>query len=133
MADLTAEGVVVGTTRYMAPEQARGQRVDSRADIFSFGAALYQMITGRYAFQGDSVPEISTAVLRDDPKPLSAVAPANSPRTGTDRRPLSSQRPGAQVPTAGDLKVALEELRESLNREKGLVSLSVRRRRTVSR
>ena len=75
MADLTAQGLVVGTTRYMAPEQARGQPVDPRADIFSFGAVLYEMVTGQYAFEGDSVPEISTAVLRDNPKPLSGVAP----------------------------------------------------------
>jgi eukaryotic-like serine/threonine-protein kinase len=59
----------------MAPEQARGQPVDPRADIFSFGAVLYEMIAGRHAFQGDSVLEISTAIVRDNPKPLVDVVP----------------------------------------------------------
>jgi eukaryotic-like serine/threonine-protein kinase len=69
--DLTAEGMVVGTTRYMSPEQARGKPVDARTDIFSFGAVLYEMIAGRHAFDGDSVLEIATAVVRDNPAPLS--------------------------------------------------------------
>ena len=112
MADLTADGVVVGTTRYMAPEQARGQRIDPRADIFAFGAVLYEMVTGQYAFQGDSVPEISTAVLRDNPKPLSAAAP-DVPRD-LERIVARCLRkdPERRFQTAGDLKVALEELRE---------------------
>jgi Tol biopolymer transport system component/predicted Ser/Thr protein kinase len=110
--DLTAEGVVVGTTRYMAPEQARGQRVDPRADIFSFGAVLYEMVTGHYAFQGASVAEISTAVLRDNPKPLSDLAsdlPADFERVITK---CLRKDPARRFQTAADLKVALEDLCE---------------------
>jgi len=112
IADLTAQGVVVGTTRYMAPEQARGEPVDARADIFSFGAVLYEMIAGRHAFPGDSVPEISTGVLRDNPKSLSDVAP-QAPRE-LERVVARCLRkdPARRFQTAADLKVVLEELRE---------------------
>jgi serine/threonine protein kinase/Tol biopolymer transport system component len=129
VADLTAEGVVVGTTRYMAPEQARGQRVDARADIFSFGAVLYEMITGRYAFQGDSAPEISTAVLRDNPKHLSAVAPGAPRELERIVARCLRKDPERRFQTAGDLKVALEELREESESGEGSVVPVTRRRR----
>lgn len=63
----TAEGCIVGTAAYMAPEQALGKPVDSRTDIFSLGAVLYEMLTGRRAFEGDSAISTLTAVLRDEP------------------------------------------------------------------
>jgi len=72
---LTVEGAILGTLNYMSPEQAEGKRVDARADIFSFGAVLYEMTTGRRAFEGDSTIAILSAVLRDDVTPLKVVAP----------------------------------------------------------
>lgn len=66
----TAEGTIVGTPAYMSPEQAEGQRVDARSDIFSFGALLYEMLTGQRAFQGSSGVATLTAVLRDNPPDL---------------------------------------------------------------
>ena len=68
---LTAEGSILGTVNYMSPEQAEGKRVDSRSDIFSFGAVLYEMLTGNRAFQGESEISTLTAVLRDQVKPIS--------------------------------------------------------------
>src|ERR671918_610996 len=64
----TDPGAVMGTVGYMAPEQVRGQKVDHRADIFSFGAVLYEMLTGRRAFRGDSAVETMNAILKEDPK-----------------------------------------------------------------
>lgn len=64
----TAEGAILGTVAYMSPEQAQGQRIDARSDIFSFGAVLYEMITGERAFQGSSGLATLTAVLRDTPR-----------------------------------------------------------------
>jgi serine/threonine protein kinase/Tfp pilus assembly protein PilF len=64
----TAEGTIIGTVAYMSPEQAQGRRVDARSDIFSFGAVLYEMITGERAFRGDSGIATLTAVLRDTPR-----------------------------------------------------------------
>jgi serine/threonine-protein kinase len=71
----TMEGSILGTVSYMSPEQAEGKRVDARSDIFSFGAVLYEMITGRRAFKGDSDVSTLSAVLRDEATPISALVP----------------------------------------------------------
>jgi serine/threonine protein kinase len=69
----TEEGTIVGTTAYMSPEQAQGKPVDARSDIFSFGAVLYEMVTGRRAFRGDSKLSILSAILKDEPEPASSL------------------------------------------------------------
>jgi Tol biopolymer transport system component len=66
-AALTAAGAVLGTARYMSPEQVQGEEVDTRTDVWAFGCVLYEMLTGRAGFPGRSVPEVLAAVLRDDP------------------------------------------------------------------
>lgn len=66
-AALTAAGAVLGTARYMSPEQVQGVEVDTRTDVWAFGCVLYEMLTGRAGFPGRSVPEVLAAVLRDDP------------------------------------------------------------------
>ena len=66
----TISGTVLGTAPYMSPEQAEGKPVDERSDIFSFGAVLYEMLSGTRAFGGDSCAQVLSAVLRDDPPPL---------------------------------------------------------------
>jgi serine/threonine-protein kinase len=71
---MTERGVVLGTPAYMSPEQAQGKPLDARADIFSFGAVLYELLTGARAFPGDSVAGVLSAVLRDDPAPLDVPA-----------------------------------------------------------
>jgi serine/threonine protein kinase len=63
----TNTGVILGTAAYMSPEQAKGREVDRRTDIFAFGCVLYEMLTGRPAFEGDGVPDILSAVLKSDP------------------------------------------------------------------
>jgi WD40 repeat protein len=72
---MTHAGMVVGTLGYMSPEQAAGRAVDFRSDQFSFGAMLYEMASGRRAFQRKTGPETLTAILREPPEPLSQVAP----------------------------------------------------------
>ena len=67
--------MIVGTVSYMSPEQAEGRKVDARTDIFSFGAVLYETITGRRAFCGGSALSILSAVLREEPKPAAEIAP----------------------------------------------------------
>lgn len=69
----TAEGTVLGTVTYMAPEQAEGQSADVRSDIFSFGAVLYELLSGTRAFGGNTVAQILAALLHEDPRPLSTT------------------------------------------------------------
>ena len=65
--DATRAGVILGTAAYMSPEQAKGKRVDRRTDVFAFGAVLYEMLTGKKAFRGESVSEVLAAVMKDEP------------------------------------------------------------------
>src|SRR5207248_2210581 len=75
----TDPGVVIGTVGYMSPEQVRGKGVDHRSDIFSFGAILYEMLSGRRAFQGESAADTMSAILKEDPPDLSETNQNISP------------------------------------------------------
>jgi len=109
----TEPGMVMGTVGYMSPEQVRGQPADHRADIFAFGAILYEMLTGKRAFQKPTSPETMNAILNEDPPAMSSAAP---------RFPHSLQRivhrcleknPERRFQSASDLAFALEALSDS--------------------
>jgi serine/threonine protein kinase len=72
-APMTVQGSILGTVSYMSPEQAQGAKVDARSDVFSFGCVLYEMVTGRKAFEADSPLLTLTAILRDEPLPVSGI------------------------------------------------------------
>lgn len=109
---LTQEGVIVGTTSYMSPEQAQGMPVDARSDIFSFGAVLYELATGRRAFPGETKLSILSAILKNEPQPASSVS-KDVPHD-LDRIIARCLRkdPGRRFQTMADLRVALAELAE---------------------
>jgi serine/threonine-protein kinase len=73
---LTEEGMILGTPHYMSPEQLEGKHVDVRADVFAFGAVLYEMLTGQKAFSGGSVAAVMAAVLNAEPAPLAGIQPS---------------------------------------------------------
>ena len=77
--EITEVGIPYGTATYAAPEQARGDRVDSRADIFSTGVLLYEMLTGTWPFKGQTAVDVRAAVLNEEPAPLSKVRPGRVP------------------------------------------------------
>jgi len=116
-ASLTVEGEIAGTPSYMSPEQAEGKPADERSDIFSFGVVLYELLSGRRAFTGDSTISILGAVLKEDPPPLTGV-PVELEKLVT--RCLRKD-PARRWQTMADLKVALEELREAPRRRPGLL------------
>src|SRR5689334_18479842 len=72
---VTQEGTIVGTFQYMSPEQIEGKELDGRSDIFSLGAVLYEMVTGKKAFQGKSQLSVATAILEKEPEPISSIKP----------------------------------------------------------
>ena len=72
--DITKAGTVLGTVAYMSPEQAKGEQVDARSDIFSFGLVLYEMLSGCPAFLRSSAIETTAAILRDEPRALGSAA-----------------------------------------------------------
>ena len=108
----TEEGTVLGTAPYMSPEQAQGEPVDARSDIFSFGAVLYEMVTGKRAFHGDTRASVMASILKDEPKPARALVDSlpreleriilRCLRKDLDRRSQSM----------AEIKLALEELKE---------------------
>src|SRR6267143_4018168 len=78
-APVTEEGMIVGTFQYMSPEQVEGKELDGRSDIFSLGAVLYELLTGKRAFEGKSQLSVASAILEKDPAPICAVKPMTPP------------------------------------------------------
>jgi Tol biopolymer transport system component/predicted Ser/Thr protein kinase len=105
---MTEPGSILGTLHYMAPEQAEGKETDERSDIFSFGAVLYEMLTGKRAFDGDSKTAILAAILKDQPQPISQFQP-QVPRA-LDRVVWKclEKKPPERWHSAHDLKQTLE-------------------------
>jgi serine/threonine-protein kinase len=105
----TQAGIILGTAAYMAPEQARGKPVDKRADIWAFGCMLYEMLSGRRAFDGDDISTTLAAVLRADPEwsGLPAAAPLGLRRL---LRQCLEKDPRRRLQAIGDARVQLEDL-----------------------
>ncbi|HEY6770592.1 MAG TPA: protein kinase [Candidatus Sulfotelmatobacter sp.] len=110
MATVTKSGAIVGTVAYMSPEQLRGKQVDHRSDIFSVGAILYEMLTGRRAFAGETEVDTMTAVLREEP-PEMDLAAANIPSAFQEiARHCLEKEPENRFQSARDLAFALQTL-----------------------
>jgi serine/threonine-protein kinase len=106
----TQEGAIVGTVAYMAPEQAESRKLDGRADIFAFGAVLYEMISGEQAFQGSSGLATLTAVLRDEPRELRETVPGVPPELEAIVRKCLRKSPDERYQTMGEVKADLEQI-----------------------
>ncbi|HET7451886.1 MAG TPA: protein kinase [Thermoanaerobaculia bacterium] len=106
----TDPGTVMGTVGYMSPEQVRGREVDARTDIFAFGAILYEMLSGRRAFKGDSHVETMSAILKEEPPELLESGKNVSPALDRIVRHCLEKSPEARFHSAGDVAFALESL-----------------------
>jgi Tol biopolymer transport system component len=107
---LTMPGLVLGTIGYMAPEQVRGLAADARTDIFAFGALLYELLTGRRAFAGDTTIDVMTAILKEDPPDLPTAERHIPPAVQRIVDRCLEKSPAARFQTASDLAFALESL-----------------------
>jgi len=105
----TAEGTILGTVGYMSPEQAEGKPVDPRSDIFSFGILLWEMLTGRRAFQRDSSANTLAAVLRDELPPPSSISTEVTPALGQAVLLCLRKDPARRIQHRSDVKVMLDE------------------------
>ena len=104
---VTARGTILGTFQYMAPEQIEGGHADERSDIFALGTVLYEMLTGRKAFQGSSDAGVLSAILKDDPPPVSQFLELASPALDNIVRACVAKDPDARVQSAHDLSLQL--------------------------
>ncbi len=105
----TEPGTVMGTVGYMSPEQVRGRPADHRSDIFSFGAVLYEMLTGRRAFRGDTAVETMNAILKEEPPGLAGSASGVSPALERVVRHCLEKGPEERFQSARDIAFALGE------------------------
>jgi Tol biopolymer transport system component len=106
----TDPGTVMGTVGYMSPEQVRGQEADHRTDIFSFGVILYEMLSGRRAFGGESAIEVMNAILKEEPSELGETNAKISPALDKIVRRCMEKKPERRFQTVSDLGFALEAL-----------------------
>ncbi len=111
--DRTEPGLVMGTVGYMSPEQVRGKAVDHRADIFAFGAILYEMLTGKRAFRKPTSTETMTAILNEDPPGISEISPNTPPALLRIVHRCLEKNPEQRFQSASDLAFALEALSQS--------------------
>jgi len=127
----TEPGVVLGTLGYMSPEQVRGKPADPRSDIFSFGAILYEMLSGRRAFTGDSAADTMSAILKEDPPDLSVTNQNVSPGLERIVRHCLEKNPEQRFHSAHDLAFDLEALSTTSGAPSAIGAIQAARRPVV--
>src|SRR6202163_3001682 len=110
---ITAQGTILGTLQYMAPEQLEGREVDARTDIFAFGVVVYEMATGKRAFEGKSQASVIAKILETDPPPISSLQPMTPPQLDRVVKTCLAKEPDGRWQTASDLCRELKWIAES--------------------
>jgi Tol biopolymer transport system component len=128
---LTQEGTILGTFQYMAPEQLEGREADGRTDIFAFGAVLYEMATGRKAFSGTSQASLISAIMQNDPPPISTVQPTFPPALDRVVKKCLAKDPEDRWQNAADLGSELKWIAEGSSAGVASPVTASRRRRSL--
>jgi eukaryotic-like serine/threonine-protein kinase len=123
---LTTEGMVVGTFQYMSPEQVEGREADARSDIFALGAVLYEMVTGRRAFEGKTTASTIAAILAAEPPSISSLQPLSSPALEATVKSCLTKDPEERLQTVHDVKLQLKWIQDSGSSSR-LAAVPVRR------
>jgi len=110
---VTAEGTIVGTFQYMSPEQMEGKEADARSDIFSFGAVLFEMATGKRAFEGKTTASVIAAILEREPPAISSVQPMSPPALDRTVKICLAKDADERFQSAHDVKLQLEWIRDA--------------------
>ena len=110
---LTARGTVLGTFQYMSPEQMEGKETDARSDIFSFGAVLYEMATGKRAFDGKTTASVIAAILEREPPAISSIQPMSPPALDRTVKICLAKDPDERFQSMHDVKLQLEWIRDA--------------------
>jgi len=130
--DLTAEGTIMGTFQYMAPEQLEGKETDARSDIFALGAVIYEMATGRRAFAGKSQASLIAAILAAEPPSISSIQPMTPPALDRLVKRCLAKEPDDRWQSAGDLASELKWIGEG-GSQVGIPAPVVARRKSRER
>jgi Tol biopolymer transport system component len=109
---LTARGTVLGTIPYMSPEQVEGGEADARSDIFALGAVLYEMATGKRAFEGNTATSVTAAVLERNPPPVSSIRPASPPALDRVVKTCLAKDPDERFQSVRDIQLQLQWVAE---------------------
>ncbi|HUK86800.1 MAG TPA: protein kinase, partial [Terriglobales bacterium] len=127
---ITAQGHIVGTFQYMSPEQVEGKEADARSDIFALGAVLYEMATGKRAFEGKSTISVASAILEREPEPISKLQPLTPPALEQVVKGCLAKDPEERFQTAHDVKLQLKWIAEGGSSAVGVAApLAARRKR----
>ncbi len=112
LSPLTADGTIVGTFQYMAPEQLEGNETDARSDLFALGTVIYEMATGTRPFAGKTQASLIASILKEEPRPINALAAMSPP--GLDRlvRQCLAKDPDERIQSAHDIRLQLEAIAE---------------------
>lgn len=128
---VTQAGTIVGTLQYMSPEQIQGKDADARSDIFAFGALLYEMLTGKHAFEGKSQLSVASAVLEKEPDPVSTVQPLTPPALERIVANCLAKDPDDRFQSAHDVSLQLQWLSTSSGQMKAQPEATRSRKRSI--
>ncbi|HEV2247413.1 MAG TPA: protein kinase [Terriglobia bacterium] len=117
--NLTSPGATVGSVAYMSPEQARGEALDARTDLFSFGAVLYEMATGRQAFSGETTAVIFHKILGDDPEPVRSISPDLPPKLEEIITKCLEKDRDLRCQSASEIRADLKRLKRDAGSSRG--------------